>query len=64
MLREAFEKKHSGVRLGFMSFFVKACVAALKAFPAVDAEIDGGDIVYNFVHMGIAVVARRVWWCR
>ncbi len=54
--REAFEKKHSGVRLGFMSFFVKACVAALKAFPAVNAEIDGGDIVYkNFVHMGIAV---------
>jgi 2-oxoglutarate dehydrogenase E2 component (dihydrolipoamide succinyltransferase) len=54
--REAFEKKHSGVRLGFMSFFVKACVAALKAFPAVNAEIDGDDIVYkNFVHMGIAV---------
>jgi 2-oxoglutarate dehydrogenase E2 component (dihydrolipoamide succinyltransferase) len=54
--REAFEKKHSGVRLGFMSFFVTACVAALKAFPAVNAEIDGDDIVYkNFVHMGIAV---------
>ena len=54
--REAFEKKHSGVRLGFMSFFAKACVAALKAFPAVNAEIDGDDIVYkNFVHMGIAV---------
>jgi 2-oxoglutarate dehydrogenase E2 component (dihydrolipoamide succinyltransferase) len=54
--REAFEKKHDGVRLGFMSFFVKACVAGLKEFPAVNAEIDGEDIVYkNFVHMGIAV---------
>jgi 2-oxoglutarate dehydrogenase E2 component (dihydrolipoamide succinyltransferase) len=53
--REAFEKKH-GVRLGFMSFFVKASVAALKEFPAVNAEIDGDDIVYkHFVHMGIAV---------
>jgi len=53
--REAFEKKH-GVRLGFMSFFVKACVAALKEFPAVNAEIDGEEIVYkHFVHMGIAV---------
>ena len=50
------EKKHEGARLGFMSFFVKACVAALKEFPAVNAEIDGDDIVYkNFVHMGIAV---------
>ncbi len=54
--RDAFEKKHKGVRLGFMSFFVKACVAALKTFPAVNAEIDGDDIVYkNFVHMGIAI---------
>jgi 2-oxoglutarate dehydrogenase E2 component (dihydrolipoamide succinyltransferase) len=54
--REAFEKKHEGARLGFMSFFVKACVAALKEFPAVNAEIDGDDIVYkDFVHMGIAV---------
>ncbi len=54
--RDAFEKKHQGVRLGVMSFFVKACVAALKEFPAVNAEIDGEDIVYkNFVHMGIAV---------
>ncbi|MEJ0018769.1 MAG: 2-oxoglutarate dehydrogenase complex dihydrolipoyllysine-residue succinyltransferase [Acetobacteraceae bacterium] len=54
--RDAFEKKHAGVRLGFMSFFVKACVAALKEYPAVNAEIDGEDIVYkNFVHMGIAV---------
>ncbi|MBV8574980.1 MAG: 2-oxoglutarate dehydrogenase complex dihydrolipoyllysine-residue succinyltransferase [Acetobacteraceae bacterium] len=54
--REAFEKKHNGVRLGFMSFFVKACVAALQEFPAVNAEIDGDEIVYkHYVHMGIAV---------
>jgi 2-oxoglutarate dehydrogenase E2 component (dihydrolipoamide succinyltransferase) len=54
--KDAFEKKHKGVRLGFMSFFVRACVAALKEFPAVNAEIDGDDIVYkNHVHMGIAV---------
>jgi 2-oxoglutarate dehydrogenase E2 component (dihydrolipoamide succinyltransferase) len=54
--REAFEKKHKGVRLGFMSFFVRACCVALKEFPAVNAEIDGEDLVYkNFVHMGIAV---------
>ena len=53
--KDVFEKKH-GVKLGFMSFFVKACVAALKEFPAVNAEIDGEDIVYkHFVHMGIAV---------
>ncbi len=53
--RDAFEKKH-GVKLGFMSFFVKACVAALKEFPAVNAEIDGDEMVYkHFVHMGIAV---------
>ncbi|MDE2005214.1 MAG: 2-oxoglutarate dehydrogenase complex dihydrolipoyllysine-residue succinyltransferase [Rhodospirillales bacterium] len=54
--RDAFEKKHAGVRLGFMGFFVRACVAALQEFPAVNAEIDGEDIVYkHFVHMGIAV---------
>jgi 2-oxoglutarate dehydrogenase E2 component (dihydrolipoamide succinyltransferase) len=54
--RDAFEKKHAGVRLGFMSFFVKACVIALKEYPAVNAEIDGDELVYrNFVHMGIAV---------
>jgi 2-oxoglutarate dehydrogenase E2 component (dihydrolipoamide succinyltransferase) len=53
--RDAFEKRH-GVKLGFMSFFVKACVAALKEFPAVNAELEGDSIVYkNFVHMGIAV---------
>ncbi len=54
--RDAFEKKHKGVRLGFMSIFVRACCVALKEFPAVNAEIDGDDIVYkNFVNMGIAV---------
>ncbi len=54
--RDAFEKKHGGVRLGFMSLFVKACVTALQEFPAVNAEIDGDEIVYkHFVHMGIAV---------
>lgn len=54
--KEAFEKKNGGVRLGFMSFFVKAAVAALKEFPAVNAEIDGDDVVFRkHVHMGIAV---------
>ena len=54
--RDAFEKKHKGVRLGFMSVFVRACCVALKEFPAVNAEIDGDDVVYkNFVNMGIAV---------
>jgi 2-oxoglutarate dehydrogenase E2 component (dihydrolipoamide succinyltransferase) len=54
--KDAFEKKHGGVRLGFMSFFVRACIAGLHEYPAVNAEIDGEDIVYkNYVHMGIAV---------
>jgi 2-oxoglutarate dehydrogenase E2 component (dihydrolipoamide succinyltransferase) len=54
--RAAFEKKHNGIRLGFMSFFVRACCVALKEFPSVNAEIDGEDIIYkNFVNMGIAV---------
>jgi 2-oxoglutarate dehydrogenase E2 component (dihydrolipoamide succinyltransferase) len=53
--RELFEKKY-GVKLGFMGFFVKACVQALKDVPAVNAEIDGSDIVYkNYYHIGIAV---------
>ena len=53
--KELFEKKH-GVKLGFMSFFTKACSHALKEVPEVNAEIDGTDVVYkNFVHMGIAV---------
>ncbi len=52
--KELFEKKH-GVRLGFMSFFTKACCHALKEVPEVNAEIDGTEVVYkNFVHMGIA----------
>ncbi|WP_297488225.1 2-oxoglutarate dehydrogenase complex dihydrolipoyllysine-residue succinyltransferase [Acidocella sp.] len=54
--KDAFEKKHKGIRLGFNGFFVKAVCAALQEFPAVNAEIDGDDIVYkHFVHMGIAV---------
>jgi 2-oxoglutarate dehydrogenase E2 component (dihydrolipoamide succinyltransferase) len=54
--KDAFEKKNKGVRLGFMSFFVRACVAALVEYPAVNAEIDGDDIIYkHHVHMGIAV---------
>jgi 2-oxoglutarate dehydrogenase E2 component (dihydrolipoamide succinyltransferase) len=57
--REAFEKKH-GVKLGFMGFFVKAAVAALKDIPAVNAEIDGEDIVYkNYYHIGVAVGTER-----
>jgi 2-oxoglutarate dehydrogenase E2 component (dihydrolipoamide succinyltransferase) len=52
--KDIFEKKH-GARLGFMSFFTKACCHALKEVPEVNAEIDGTDIVYkNYVHMGIA----------
>ena len=53
--RDAFEKKH-GVRLGFMSIFVKAAIVALKELPAVNAEIDGDDIVYkNHYDIGVAV---------
>ena len=53
--KDLFEKKH-GVKLGFMSFFTKACCHALKEVPEVNAEIDGTDVVYkNFVHMGVAV---------
>jgi 2-oxoglutarate dehydrogenase E2 component (dihydrolipoamide succinyltransferase) len=53
--RDSFEKKH-GVRLGFMSFFVKACVTALKEIPAVNAEIQGDEIVYkNYYDIGVAV---------
>ncbi len=53
--KDAFEKKH-GTKLGFMSFFVKACVAALKEIPAVNAEIEGTDIIYkNFYDIGVAV---------
>lgn len=54
-LKDAFEKKH-GVKLGFMSFFVKAAIVALKELPAVNAEIDGTDLVYkNYYDIGVAV---------
>jgi 2-oxoglutarate dehydrogenase E2 component (dihydrolipoamide succinyltransferase) len=57
--KDAFEKKH-GVKLGFMGFFVKACVAALKEIPAVNAEIDGDELVYkNYYHVGVAVGTEK-----
>ena len=57
--KELFEKRH-GVKLGFMGFFVKACLTALKEIPAVNAEIDGGDIVYkNYYHIGVAVGTEK-----
>lgn len=57
--KEAFEKKH-GVKLGFMSFFVKAAVEALKRFPAVNASIDGNDMVYHgYQDIGVAVSTER-----
>ena len=53
--KDNFEKRH-GIKLGFMSFFIKAAIAALKDFPAVNAEIDGDEIVYkNFYDIGVAV---------
>jgi 2-oxoglutarate dehydrogenase E2 component (dihydrolipoamide succinyltransferase) len=53
--KELFEKRH-GVKLGFMGLFVKACIQALREIPAVNAEIDGQDIVYkNYYHIGVAV---------
>jgi 2-oxoglutarate dehydrogenase E2 component (dihydrolipoamide succinyltransferase) len=57
--KETFQKKH-GVGLGFMGFFVKAVVVALKAFPAVNARIDGQDVVYHhYYHLGVAVSTER-----
>jgi 2-oxoglutarate dehydrogenase E2 component (dihydrolipoamide succinyltransferase) len=57
--KDTFEKKH-GVKLGFMSFFVKACVQALRDVPAVNAEIEGEDIVYkNYYHVGVAVGTEK-----
>jgi 2-oxoglutarate dehydrogenase E2 component (dihydrolipoamide succinyltransferase) len=57
--KELFEKKH-GVKLGFMGFFVRACIQALKEIPAVNAEIDGTDIVYkNYYHVGVAVGTEK-----
>jgi 2-oxoglutarate dehydrogenase E2 component (dihydrolipoamide succinyltransferase) len=57
--KELFEKRH-GVKLGFMGFFVKACLQALKDVPAVNGEIDGDEIVYkNYYHIGVAVGTER-----
>jgi len=57
--KDVFERKH-GVKLGFMSFFVKACIQALKEIPAVNAEIDGEDLVYkNYYNIGVAVGTER-----
>jgi 2-oxoglutarate dehydrogenase E2 component (dihydrolipoamide succinyltransferase) len=57
--KDPFEKQH-GVKLGFMSFFVKACVEALKKFPAVNASVDGNDIVYHeYFDVGVAVSTDR-----
>lgn len=57
--KELFEKRH-GVKLGFMGFFVKACLQALKEIPAVNAEIDGDEIIYkNYYHIGVAVGTDR-----
>jgi 2-oxoglutarate dehydrogenase E2 component (dihydrolipoamide succinyltransferase) len=57
--RELFEKRH-GVKLGFMGFFVRACVQALKDIPAVNAEIDGTDLIYkNYYHIGVAVGTEK-----
>jgi len=57
--KDMFEKKH-GVKLGFMGFFVRACVQALKEIPAVNAEIDGADLIYkNYYHIGVAVGTEK-----
>ncbi len=57
--KDLFEKKH-GVKLGFMGFFARACIQGLKEIPAVNAEIDGTDIVYkNYYHIGVAVGTER-----
>jgi 2-oxoglutarate dehydrogenase E2 component (dihydrolipoamide succinyltransferase) len=57
--KDSFEKKH-GVRLGFMGFFVKACIAALKELPNVNGEIEGDDVVYkNYYDIGVAVSTER-----
>ncbi|MBV9549022.1 MAG: 2-oxoglutarate dehydrogenase complex dihydrolipoyllysine-residue succinyltransferase [Alphaproteobacteria bacterium] len=57
--KDAFEKRH-GVKLGFMGFFAKACVAALKELPAINAEIEGDNIIYkNYYDLGVAVSTER-----
>lgn len=58
--KEVFEKAHDGVRLGFMSFFVRACTEALKRYPAVNASLDGSDIIYHgYQDIGVAVSSPR-----
>lgn len=58
--KEEFEKNHDGVRLGFMSFFVRACTEALKRYPAVNAALDGADIIYHgYQDIGVAVSSPR-----
>lgn len=58
--KDEFEKTHDGVRLGFMSFFVRACTEALKRYPAVNASLDGNDIVYHgYQDVGVAVSSPR-----
>ena len=58
--KDMFEKKHDGVRLGFMSFFVKAATEALKRFPSVNASIDGNDVVYHgYQDIGVAVSTEK-----
>ena len=58
--KDAFEKAHNGTRLGFMSFFVRASIEALKRFPAVNASIDGNDVVYHgYQDIGVAVGSPR-----
>ena len=57
--KDVFEKKH-GSKLGFMGFFTKACVQALRDIPAVNAESDGNDLIYkNYYHIGVAVGTER-----
>jgi len=57
--KEQFEKRH-GVKLGFMGFFIRACIQALKEVPEVNAEIDGTDLIYkNYYHIGVAVGTER-----
>jgi 2-oxoglutarate dehydrogenase E2 component (dihydrolipoamide succinyltransferase) len=58
--KEEFEKAHDGTRLGFMSFFVRACTEALKRYPAVNASLDGDDIIYHgYQDIGVAVSSPR-----
>lgn len=57
--KELFERRH-GIKLGFMGFFVKACIQALREIPSINAEIDGNEIIYkNYYHIGVAVGTER-----